>query len=232
MTNSFDRNDSQTFIYLVIGVLSVALFASNTAFAQAGSKDAQKFQSLVETTRTDIGKASAQFETATAAYNAIVSGEVDNPEKAYKGLTKEIDKSEKAWKTAGSSFDKMGKAGKKLFTGWQKEVDAYTNEQMKQLSMGRLEEASANNQRMVERVTAVQEAYEPFISSLKDQAQFMGRDMSPAAMEALAPLAEEFNANAATLQASIDVLLNGDAEMDLTEESAAMEEPAAVVEVD
>jgi len=216
----------------VLSVLSVALFAGNTAFAQAGSKDAQKFQELVEKTRTDLGTASAQFETTTAAYNSLVNGEAENPEKAYKGLTKEIDKSEKAWKAAATSYKNMGKAGDKLFKGWQKEVDAYTNEQMKQLSMERLEDVSAKNQKMVERMTAVQEAYEPFIGSLNDQAQFMGRDMSTAAMEALAPMAEELNTSAATLQASIDALLNGDAEMDLAEEPAAMEEPAEVEEVD
>jgi uncharacterized protein with GYD domain len=215
----------------VLCVMSVTLLANHAAFAQAGSKDAQKFQSLVDDTRTDIGKASAQFDVTMAAYNAIVNAEAENPEKAFKSLKKDIDKSEKVWKTAGSSFDKMQKAGKKLFSGWQKEVDAYTNEQMKQLSVGRLEEASARNQQMIERVTAVQDVYEPFISSLKDQALFMGRDMSPEAMAALAPMAEELNANAATLQASIDVLLNGDAEM-VDEEPAVADETAEVVDVE
>ena len=44
MTSSFDRNGFQAFIYLlVLGALLAALFAGNIAFAQAGSKDAQKF---------------------------------------------------------------------------------------------------------------------------------------------------------------------------------------------
>jgi hypothetical protein len=215
----------------VLSVLSVALFAGNTAFAQAGSKEAQKFQSLVETTRTDLGKASAQFETTMAVYNALVNGEAENPEKAYKGLTKEIGKSEKAWTAAAKSYKNMGKAGEKLFKGWQKEVDAYANEQIKQLSMERLEDVRAKNQKMVERMTAVQEAYEPFIGALNDQAQFMGRDMSPATMEALAPMAEELNVNAATLQANIDSLLNGDAATIIIEEPAEMDDGVEVEEV-
>jgi hypothetical protein len=207
-----------------LGTLSILLLGSNIAFGQAGSKDAQKFQSSVEDTRNNIEKAKAEIDTTMGAYNGIVNAEVDNPEKAYKSLTKDISNSEKAWKKATSSFDKMHKAGDKLFASWQKEVDAFSNEQMKQISMDRLEDATAKNQKMSDQVAAAQAAYEPFMISLKDQALFMGRDLSPAAIEALQPLAEELNASAATLLASIDALLNAEVEID---ESA---EPAAAVD--
>ncbi len=114
--------------------------------------------------------------------------------------------------------------------GWQKEVDAFTNEQMKQISVGRLEDATAKNQQMMDKMTAAQAAYEPFMSSLKDQALFMGRDLSPAAIEALQPLAEELNTSAATLLASIDALLNTEVEIDQSAEPAASAEPAEAVD--
>ena len=230
MTTTAIRNALQAKSYIaMLGALLLALFSANSAFAQAGSPEAQKFQSLVETTRNDLVKASAQFDATMGSYNAIVTAAVDNPEKAYKGLTKDIDKSEKAWKTADTNFGKMQKAGQKLFSGWQKDVDAFTNEQLKQAAIGRLEEASTKNQRMIEQMTAVRDAYAPFIVSLKDQALYMGRDMSPPAMEALAPLIEELNANAVVLQGSIDALLNPIAEVDVTGSTG---ESADVIEVD
>jgi hypothetical protein len=157
-------------------------------------------------------------------YNAILNSEVDNPEKAFKSLSKDIDKSEKLWKTANKSFDSMQKAGNKLFSSWQKEVDTFTNEQMKQISMEQLEKGNAKYQQMVEQMSAAKEAYEPFISSLNEQALFMGRDLSTAAIEALQPLAEELNASAATLLASIDAVLNQEVEVADAEESAEPEE--------
>lgn len=210
----------------LLTVLSVTLPSTNVAFGQAGSKDTQKFQSLVATTRSDLGKARAQFDTTIGAYNVIVNGEAKNPEKAYTALTKEISKSEKNWKTAGTSFDKMQKEGQKLFASWQKEVDAFTNEQMKQISMDRLAEATSGNQRMADRLVAARDAYEPFMTSLKDQTLFMGRDMSPAAMEALQPLAVELNALGTTLLSSIDAVLNQEVEIDQTIDPAAMDAPA------
>ena len=226
LTNPFGHA-LRNIVYLgTLSILSVALLGANVAFAQAGSKEAQKFQSLGETTRSDIEKSRAQFDQTLTSYNSIVNAEAENPEKAYKTLTKEIDKSAKLWKTAGKSFDKMQDAGAKLFASWQKEIDAFTNEQMKQISVGRFDDMSAKNQQMIDRMTAAQEAYEPFISSLNDQVLFMGRDLSPAAIEALQPLAEELNAAAATLFTNIDALLNQEVEVDDASDPVEADGPA------
>jgi hypothetical protein len=195
--------------HALISVLSMALLlCANAAFGQAGSKDAQKFQELGEDAREAIEEARGQFESTVGIYNAIVMAEVDNPEKAYKDLTKATEKSEKLWADASKTFDKMQKQGGKLFSSWQKDVDAFGSEPMKQVGMQRLEFAQTRNQHMIDKMGAAQEGYQPFISSLKDQGMFMANDLSPAALEALQPLAEELNATAVELLANIDALLN------------------------
>jgi hypothetical protein len=120
----------------------------------------------------------------------------------------------------------MQKAGQKLFASWQKEVDGITNEQMKQISMDRLDEVSANSQRMTDQVVVAQAAYDPFMTSLQEQTVFLGRDMSPAAIEALQPMALELNGLASTLLSSIDAVLNQDAEIDPNTDPAAIDAPA------
>jgi hypothetical protein len=97
---------------------------------------------------------------------------------------------------------------------------------MKQISMDRLAEATSGNQLMADRVAAARDAYEPFMTSLKDQTLFMGRDMSPAAIEALQPLAVELNALGTTLLSSIDAVLNQEIEIDQTIDPAAIDTPA------
>ncbi len=218
--------------HALISVLSMALLlCSNAVFGQAGSKDAQKFQEIGEETREAIVEAKGQFESTVGIYNSIVSAEVENTEKAYKDLTKATEKSEKLWANASKSFDKMRKQGDKLFSGWQKDVDAFSNEQMKQVGLQRLEFAQRRNQQMIDGMGAAAKAYDPFISSLKDQGMFMARDMSPAAMDALQPLAEELNATAAELFAGIDTILNQ--EEDVVEEAAEGEaEPAEAAEIE
>ena len=218
--------------HALVSVLSMALLlCSNAVFGQAGSKDAQKFQEVGEETREAIVEARGQFESTVGIYNSIVSAEADNPEKAYKDLTKATEKSEKLWADASKSFDKMRKQGDKLFSSWQKDVDAFGSEQMKQVGMQRFELAQTRNQQMIDGMDAAQVAYQPFIISLKDQGMFMARDLSPAAMDALQPLAEELNATAAELLAGIDTILKPEEEG--VEEAAEGEaEPAEAEEIE
>ena len=206
----------------LISVLSMALLlCNNVAFGQAGSKDAQKFQELGEDAREAIEEARGQFESTVVIYNSIVMAEANNPEKAYKDLTKATEKSEKLWADASKNFDKMRKQGDKLFSSWQKDVDSFSNEQMKQVGTQRLELAQTRNQHMIDKMGAAQEGYQPFISSLKDQGTFMASDLSPAALEALQPMAEELNATAVELIANIDALLNQEAEVEEATEGEA-----------
>ena len=218
--------------HALISVLSMALLlCSNVVFGQAGSKDAQKFQEVGEETREAIVEARGQFESTVGIYNSIVSAEADNPQKAYKDLTKATEKSEKLWADASKSFDKMRKQGDKLFSSWQKDVDAFGSEQMKQVGMQRLELAQTRNQQMIDGMDAAEEAYQPFIISLKDQGMFMARDLSPAAMDALQPLAEELNATAAELLAGIDTILKPEQE-GVEEAAEGAAEPAEAEEIE
>ena len=91
----------------LLTVVSVTLPNANVAFGQAGSKDTQKFQSLVDSTRGSLEKARAQFDTAMGAYNVIANSETDDPEKAYKNLTKQVSTSEKDWKSASKNFNNI-----------------------------------------------------------------------------------------------------------------------------
>ncbi len=218
--------------HALISVLSMALLlCSNAVFGQAGSKDAQKFQEIGEETREAIVEARGQFESTVGIYNSIVSAEADNTEKAYKDLAKATEKSEKLWANASKSFDKMRKQGDKLFSSWQKDVDAFGSEQMKQVGMQRLELAQTRNQQMIDGMDAAEEAYQPFIISLKDQGMFMARDLSPAAMDALQPLAEELNATAAELLAGIDTILKPEQE-GVEEAAEGAAEPAEAEEIE
>ena len=55
----------------------------------------------------------------------------------------------------------------------------------KEMSQKQLDTARARFDTMIARMGEGREAYQPFITSLKDQIQFLGRDLSPEALGAL-----------------------------------------------
>jgi hypothetical protein len=129
-------------------------------------------------------------------------------ESTYKKLTQATSKSEKAAEKSGSSVEKMQKQAKKVYSAWEKELEGYENEQLKALSVQRLEASRQTNDAMAEKMKSAGEAYNSFISSLNDQVKFMARDLSPDAMSALQGVAQELNVMAEELFAQIDAALS------------------------
>ena len=116
----------------------------------------------------------------------------------------------------------MQKQANKMFANWQEEINAYGNEQMKQLAAERLEGAKTQYDLMVERMKTTGEVYTPFMTSLNDQLVFMSRDLSPEAMAALQPVAQELNTMAGDLFTNIEAILTGEpAAVEMADEAAA-----------
>ena len=129
----------------------LVLFSGN-AIGQAGGKESQKFEDYRDDAREALTDTKVQLESTVALYNALLNVEAEKPESTYKDLTSATKKSEKLWASYGKDEGKMQKQANKMFANWQEEINAYGNEQMKQLAAERLEVAKMDYDRMVERM--------------------------------------------------------------------------------
>ena len=199
----------------------LVLFSGN-AIGQAGGKESQKFEDYRDDARETLTDTKVQLESTVALYNSLLNAEAEKPESTYKDLTSATKKSEKLWASYGKDEGKMQKQANKMFANWQEEINAYGNEQMKQLAAERLEVAKMDYDRMVERMKTTGEVYTPFMTSLNDQLVFMSRDLSPEAMVALQPVAQELNTMAGDLFTNIEAILTGEpAAVEMADEAAA-----------
>ena len=94
---------------------------------------------------------------------------------------------------------------------------------MQQLGAERLKVPKLRYEQMIGRMGEAGEAYDPLISSLRDQVLFMGRDLSAEALGTLTPMADEVNRMAEDLYARIAVVLEEQVQDEalVTAESAA-----------
>ncbi len=190
------------------GGVGLLLFAiSSIALGQAGSKDSQKFLGYSEDSRETITAAREQLEKSLSHYNLLVSGEAKKPKSDYKGFSKALARTEKLADKTRDLVKKMQSQSKKVFKRWQKELDGYQSENLRQLGAKRLDEAQQRYEQMIERMRAAGEAYDPLIASLRDQDLFMGRDLSAESLGNLTPMAEEVNRMAELLYVRIAQVL-------------------------
>jgi hypothetical protein len=190
------------------GFASLVLLAlCSTAFAQAGSKESQKFLSYSEDARESITDGREQLQTALAHYNSLVQAEAPDPQSAYKGFAKALDRTEKYAAKTRERVEKMKSQAEKVFKSWQKELDEYQNDSLRKLSEDRLTVTRQRYDQMILRMAAAGNAYEPLILALRDQDLFMSRDLSAEALGPLAPMAAEVNRLTDELYTRIAVVL-------------------------
>ncbi len=194
--------------HALLGLVGIALLVyCNIALGQAGSKESQKFLSYSEDARKSLAKARSQLQTTLSRYNTLIVGEAKKPQSVYKDLTKALDKTEKLAARTRGRVEKMQEQADKVFTKWQRELEAYQSDQMRQLGAERLEVTQQRYEQMIARMRAAAEAYDPLVAALHDQVLFMGRDLSAEALGALTEMAEVLNRMAEDLYARIAEVL-------------------------
>ena len=190
-------------------IAGVALCLFSATLFAASAKDNQKYEDYKEDTHKALSETRAELDSAVGLYNALLNQETEDAESTYKDLTSAVKKCEKTWAAFSKAADKLDKQAGKMFQSWNKEIEGFGNEQMKELGMQRIAAAQKVYDFLAEKGGMLDGVYRPFITSLNDQVLFMSRDLSPAAMTTLEPVALELNADAEAILAGIDAFLEG-----------------------
>lgn len=198
---------------VAIVAASLLLSAGYGLAQKKEAKQAAAFRDDVKEIQASITKAKHQLETTVAAYNDLLKEGNTKTKPAHKKLVGEIGKSESMVAGIRKKKDSLTKTGDKFFTAWDAGVRKLSSESLKTVSQERLNATRQAYSDMLDNMKAAGEAYEPVITSLKDQATLMGQDLSP---ETLATLREKaapgLNKQAEELFAKIDKILNAEQE--------------------
>jgi SMC interacting uncharacterized protein involved in chromosome segregation len=205
---------------ILLGFLGAS--TGELAAQKGGNKEAEKFRKSSEATREELAEGKEQIQDTLNIYNSLMQGKAKKPQDAYKKLTKSVEKCDKLSASIRKKVDEMKKQANTFLTGWEKELEAYSSESFKEMSQKQLDTARARFDTMTARMGEGREAYQPFITSLKDQVQFLGRDFSPEALSALSEAAAKVNSDGEAVMALIDKILSNE---------AADEEEVADIEV-
>ncbi len=209
-------------IALMLGFLGAS--TGELAAQKGGSKQAEKFRKSSEATREELAEGKEQIQDTMNIYNSLMQGKAKKPQDAYKKLTKSVEKCDKLSASIRKRVEEMKKQANTFLTGWEKELETYSSESFKEMSQKQLDTARARFDTMIARMKEGGEAYQPFITSLKDQVQFLGRDLSPEALGALSEAAAKVNSDGEAVITLIDKILSNEAADE--QEVADIEVPA------
>jgi uncharacterized coiled-coil DUF342 family protein len=177
-----------------------AIFGSDPEGLKRTDSLIKKAEELVKETtsaREQIGK---MLDT----YNSIFADDVKDVRKAYKGVEGEMGKSEKKRDDARKKLDEMKVEAEAYFAGWSESLQQIGNPDLRKRSETRMAETRGKFDGILDAVRDAREAYEPFMTSLKDQWTYLGHDLNPSGISSLKPDADKLNGEAKGLFEKVD----------------------------
>ncbi len=196
-----------------LALLAAAVLPARTAGAQItqifgsdpeGLKRTDSLIKKAEELVKESVSARGQIGKTLDTYNAVFAEDVTDVRKAYKGVESEMGKSEKKRDEVRKKLDEMTVEAEAYFTGWSESLQQIGNADLRKRSETRMAETRGHFDGVLDSVRVARDAYEPFMTSLKDQWTYLGHDLNPSGISSLKPDAKKLNDQAKDLFEKID----------------------------
>ena len=192
-------------IRLVLGLCLAAFLTSGcqTAYYEAwetvGVHKRDILIDRVEDVQDAQGDAKKQLSSALEQYQQLIHIEDQNLLKRYKALNSEFEDSEEAAKAVSKRIDDVEDVSEDLFKEWQKELDLYTNAELKQQSASTLSSTKKKYKKLVASMRAAEAKMAPVLNALRDQVLFLKHNLNARAIDSLKGELSSIESNVATL---------------------------------
>ncbi|HEX5137005.1 MAG TPA: DUF2959 family protein [Planctomycetota bacterium] len=201
---------------LVLASLPACSFVNDLIKGKSGPADVDDLVAAVEKVNKELDASKASMLSAVQGLQSITAPDFQgDAAKAHKDLVKAVEASEDQADDLRNRIEEMQAAAAPVFDQWTKDLEAYSNPEMRQRSQARLAAARERYDAVVAAVDPLLVEYESINQSLRDHVLFLKHDMNPAAIATIqddvrsvakdaASLDGQFNNGRAAARAYID----------------------------
>ncbi len=139
----------------------------------------------VKEAQTAQEQAKTQFLSALEQFAAVVGYQGGDLEATYKRLKSELDRSEEKAQAVHKRIDNVEEVAKALFREWEKEIEQYTNANLKRLSEQKLEQTQERYARLISAMRRAESRIDPVLAAFRDQVLFLKHNLNAQAIGSL-----------------------------------------------
>jgi hypothetical protein len=154
----------------------------------------------VESARDAQTDAKEQFKTALEKFSSVVNFSGGELEDKYYQLSSELEQSEAKAQAVRERIEKVRDVAGALFDEWEKELEQYTNDQLRRASERKLNEARRQYEQLMDAMQRAESRIEPVLSAFRDQVLFLKHNLNA---RAIASLQDELT----SVEADIEMLI-------------------------
>ncbi len=144
----------------------------------------------VEDARDAQAEAQVQFKDALEQFGSVVTIENTDLKEAYDRLNAEYEDSEAAAADVTDRIKKVESVAEDLFEEWEKELDLYTNQELKRTSANKLRDTKSRYREMLASMHRAEKSMDPVLRTFRDNVLFLKHNLNA---QAIGSLRSEFS---------------------------------------
>ena len=168
--------------------------------ADEGPARVETFVGWIERVHVESELAKERAGEALVALQTLVSPDGGGDAvAAYAVLASAIDRSEQQAKNLKDAVEPMKAASKPVFQRWEKDLDGFTSERLRERSRQRLDDTRSRYEELVAVVDPALASLETFNATLRDHALFLGNDLNSSSLSILEDEVDQMGEDAVAL---------------------------------
>ncbi|MEO1129075.1 MAG: DUF2959 family protein [Planctomycetota bacterium] len=153
----------------------------------------------VQAARDGQEAAKQQFSSALDEFLAVTDADVGELDKAYTSLRKQLERSEDRAEKVRDRIRSVERVALSLFREWEKELDEYQSDALRETSKRQLEETRLLYARLLASMKQAESKMEPVLAAFRDQVLFLKHNLNAHAIAALSETASGIENDVAAL---------------------------------
>jgi hypothetical protein len=175
--------------------------------ATTGMDRSVKTSSSITEVDSEIRKMMVQIDVTAASLDVVVSPGQPNVKKSFDTYSDNLEKLDKEGKKVLKRVDEMKSNSKEYFAEWEKQGDAFTNPEIRELSEQRRNTLAAAYAKVPVAGAGIKGSYQAYLTDLKEIQKYLSNDLTPNGIEAITPVAQKSSQHLVDLKSSLQPLL-------------------------
>ena len=159
--------------------------------ATTGMDRSVKTSNSIREVDGEIRKMIVQIDVTAASLDAVVTTGQPNLKKTFGKYSDNVENLDKEGKRVIKRLEEMKVRSNEYFAEWEKEGDAFTNSEIRELSTERRTKLAASYARVPAAGAGIKGTYNAYLTDLKEIQKYLSTDLTPKGVEGITPVANK-----------------------------------------
>lgn len=193
---------------LTLATFSAVLVALLAGCASSPETQVEGVSSTMEQVDGDLREAVMQVDAVETSIDGLIQPENGELAEAFEQYSDQVAEMERVGEQLGEHADAMRERGLEYFDEWRTEGETVANPQVREISAQRHAQSREAFSDISQTSVDVKRTLQTYISDLRDIETYLSHDLTPAGLDAIAPVAEQAKQDGEALKEAIAPMLS------------------------